>query len=91
MDLKQYQEKMETQLQELRTKLDTLKVKANLASADARDELNRQFEALKPKLEAAQQKLADLKEASGPAWESLKGGFEKALTDLKKGWESKSE
>ena len=50
--------------------------------------MNKQIEALKPKLEAAQQKLKDLKAASGPAWDKLKEGFEKAMADLKKGWES---
>ncbi|MCL4503257.1 MAG: coiled coil domain-containing protein [Deltaproteobacteria bacterium] len=90
MDLKQYQEKMEAQIKELRTHLEALKAKANVAGVDAKIELTKQIEALKPKLEAAQQKLNDLSAASGPAWEKLKEGFEKAMAELKKGWGSSS-
>jgi hypothetical protein len=88
MDMKLYQEKKEAQIAELRAHLEVLKAKANVASVEAKIEMNKQIDALKPKLEAAQQKLKDLKAASGPAWEKLKEGFEKALEDLKKGWES---
>ena len=88
MSLKEYQEKMEAQLQELTAKLGELKGKAAKATTDAKAEMNKQIEALKPKLEAAHQKMAELKAASGPAWEKLKEGSEKAMADLKKTWES---
>ncbi len=88
MDLKLYQEKMEAQLAELRAHLEVLKAKAKVASADAKIELTKQLEALKPKLEAAQQKLKELQAASGPTWDKLKEGSEKAMADLKKAWES---
>ena len=88
MDLKVYQEKMEAQLEELRAHLEVLKGKATKASADAKTEMTKQIEALKPKLEAAQQKLKEFQAASGPAWDKLKEGSEKAMADLKKTWES---
>jgi hypothetical protein len=88
MDLKLYQEKMEAQLAELRAHLEVLKAKANVAAADAKIEMTELIEALKPKLEAAQQKIKELKAASGPAWDKLKEGSEKAMADLKKAWES---
>ena len=88
MDLKEYQEKMEAQLKELGAKLEELKGKAAKATTGARAEMTKQIEVLKPKLEAAQQKLKELKAASGPAWENFKDSSEKAMADLKKAWES---
>jgi predicted nuclease with TOPRIM domain len=88
MGLQEYREKMEAQLNELAAKLEELKGKAAKATADARAEMAKQIEALKPKLEAAQQKLKELQAASGPAWDKLKEGAEKAMADLKKTWES---
>ncbi len=88
MGLQEYQEKMEAQLKELAARLEELKGKAAQATADAKAEMTKQIEALKPKLEAAQQKLKELQAASGPAWDKLKEGSEKAMADLKKTWES---
>ncbi|MCX5891562.1 MAG: hypothetical protein NTW80_01050 [Deltaproteobacteria bacterium] len=88
MSLQEYQEKMEAQFKELTAKLEELKGKATKAGADAKAEMTKQIEALKPKLEAAQQKIHELKAASGPAWEKLKEGSEKAMADLKQTWES---
>ncbi len=88
MDLKEYQEKMEAQIKDLAAKLEEFKTKAAKASADAKAAMNKQAEAIKPKLEAAQRTLKELKAASGPAWEKLKDSAEKAMTDLKKGWDS---
>ena len=88
MDLKEYQEKMEAQLKDLTAKLEELKGKAAKAGADAKAEMNKQLEALKPKLDAAQQKMKELRAAGGETWEKVKEGSEKAMADLKKTWES---
>ena len=88
MGLQEYQDKMEAQLKELTAKLEELKGKAAQATTDVGAEMTKQMEALKPKLEAAQQKLKELQAASGPAWDRLKEASEKAMADLKKTWES---
>jgi hypothetical protein len=88
MGLQEYQEKMEAQLKELMAKLEELKGTAAKASTDVKAAVIKQIEGLKPKLEAAQQKLKELQEASGPAWEKLKEGSEKAMADLQKTWDS---
>jgi hypothetical protein len=49
---------MEAQLQEWQAKLDEHKAKARQASADAKLRYEKQVDELRPKLEAAQQKLA---------------------------------
>jgi predicted nuclease with TOPRIM domain len=88
MSLKEYQDKMDAQLQEWRAKLEELKGKAAKTGAEAHQEKNKQVEALRPKLEAAHQKLQGLKAASGEAAEMLRKNSEKAMEELKKTWES---
>ncbi len=88
MGLKEYQEKMEAQLKELAARLEDWKNKAAKASASAQAEMNKQIDQLRPKLEAAQQKLKELKAAGGEAAGKLKEGSEKAMAELKKTWES---
>ena len=88
MGLKEYQEKMAAQIKELAARLEEWKDKAAKAGAEARAEMNKQAEALRPKLEAAQQKLKELQAAKGEAQEKLKDASEKAMAELKKTWES---
>lgn len=88
MSLKEYQEKMAAQVKELAARMDEWKDKAAKTGAEARAEMNKQAEALRPKLEAAQQKLKELQAASGEAAEKLKEGSEKAMAELKKTWEA---
>jgi predicted nuclease with TOPRIM domain len=88
MSLKEYQEKMEAQLKDWGARLEEWKAKGAKATADAKVEMNRQIEAMRPKIEAAQEKLKELKAARGPAAEKLKEGSEKAMAELKKAWET---
>jgi len=88
MGLKEYQERMAAQIKELAARLEEWKDKATKAGSEARAEMNKQAEALRPKLEAAQQKLKELQAASGQAAEKLKEGTEKAMAELKKTWEA---
>ncbi|MGD0218749.1 MAG: coiled coil domain-containing protein [Desulfobaccales bacterium] len=88
MSLKEYQDKMDAQLQEWRAKLEELKGRAAKTGAEAHQEMNKQMEALRPKLEAAQQKLQGLKAASGEAAEMLRKNSEKAMEELKKAWDT---
>ncbi len=88
MGLKEYQEKMEAQLKELTAKLEQWKDQAAKASATAQAEMNKQLDQLRPKVEAAQQKLKELKAAGGEAAGKLKEGSEKAMAELKKTWKA---
>jgi predicted nuclease with TOPRIM domain len=88
MNLKEYHEKTEAQLKEWRAKLEELKGKAAKTTAEARQGINKQMEALRPKVEAAQQKLPGLKAASGGAADKLKVHSEKAMEELKKTWDA---
>jgi hypothetical protein len=48
------------------------------------------MEALEKQRDAAEKKLADLKVATGKAWEDMKTGMDKALEDLKKTYKETS-
>ncbi len=82
-DKKSFLQKLAVQLQELDIELDELKVKAHLAKADARDELQKQIADLHVKREAAQGKLKQLQEAGDEAWDDIKDGVEKSWGELK--------
>ena len=88
MGLKETQEKMEAQLKEWGARLEAWKNQAAKASAEAQAEMNKQLDQLRPKPEAAQQKLKELKAASGEAAEKVKEGSGKAMAELKKTWEA---
>ncbi|MCC5899399.1 MAG: hypothetical protein EA395_02995, partial [Phormidium sp. GEM2.Bin31] len=79
---KEYQGKMETQLQEWGAKIDELQAKAEQAGGDAKDDLNQRIDNLKSKRDDMQKHLADLKSASDDAWSSLKSGFQNAWDEF---------
>ena len=88
MGLKEaYQEKMDAQIREWTAKLQEYKAKADMASADAKIQMYQQIDHLRPQVEAAKQKLSEIKVASGESWEALKAGSEKTLEEIKKTWE----
>lgn len=78
-----FQKKLETQLQELDTLLDNLKLQASLGKAELRTELEKQLELLGQKRSAAQAKLNELSRRTEGAWEDLKGGAEKTWEDMR--------
>jgi len=83
----QYREKIEAQLKEWQTKIEELKVKAQQASADAQLHYEKQMETFRPYIEAAKQKLQELKTSSGGAWSEMQAGMETAWNDLKAAWD----
>ena len=82
-DKELYQQKMQAQLDDLRAKIDTLKVKASLASADANVEMSKQVAAMEDRIEEGKVKLSKLAESSDEAWETMKDGMESAWDSLK--------
>lgn len=79
-DLKEQMTKTLEQLKQLR---DELQVKLHLAKADAKDEwarLEKQWQEVKPKLEAA-------REEAGKTAESVGAALGQAIDELKKGYD----
>ena len=79
-DLKEQMTKTLEQLKQLR---DELQVKLHLAKADAKDEwtrLEKQWQEVKPKLEAA-------REEAGKTAESVGAALGRAIDELKKGYD----
>jgi len=76
-DKQSYQKKMEAQLDELRTRFNELKNKVGAG-------VDKEIEALRPKLKAMGEKLDELKHTSTEAWGDLKPGLERAWAELQK-------
>ena len=68
---------MESQLNDLGAQIHDLLNKVG-------NEVDKEVEALRPKLRAAQEKLDELKHTSAEAWGDLKPGLEKAWAELQK-------
>ncbi|TVQ42069.1 MAG: hypothetical protein EA365_16100 [Gloeocapsa sp. DLM2.Bin57] len=86
-DKNTYQGEMETKLQQLGAQLDTLKAKSDQATADAKAEIDKHIQELTAKQEELKQRLAELKNSSDDAWESLKTGVQTAWDDLSKAFD----
>ena len=76
-DNQSYRKKMETQLNELGTRINQLLEKVGTG-------VDRELDALRPKLKAMGEKLDELKHTSTEAWGDLKPGLEKAWAELQK-------
>ena len=80
---KEYQEKLDAQLEEWNKQISLLRAKADKAKAEAKIEYYKIIEALQPKQDNAKARLKELKAASDEAWEDLKAGAEKAWAEVK--------
>ena len=78
-----YKAKIDAQLKEWAVKIADLKSKAELAESTLKVEYLKQIEALRAKKEETQAKLEELKVAGDDAWDTLKAGVEKAVSELK--------
>jgi hypothetical protein len=84
----EYQKELQGQLDEWGVEIDKLKVVAEKAKSGLQGEYYKEVEDLRCKQLAAQQKLHEVKDASGDAWEDLKEGIEGAWDALSKGVKS---
>ncbi len=75
--------KAQKEMAELNKKMAELRKKAKKLSGEAKARLDQQIRNLEPELKAAEQKLADLKSATGEKWEELKAGVSGAIDRLK--------
>ncbi len=85
MELKNlYIEKLESQIKELKAKIDVLEAKAEAAKAEGKIEAYKQLQNINSKYYTLKAKVNDLKSSSSDVWEDLKDGVEVAWSDLKK-------
>lgn len=79
----EFVDKAQKEMAELNKKMAELRKKAKKLSGEAKAKLDRQIQNLEPELKAAEQKLADLKSATGEKWKELKAGVSGAIDRLK--------
>lgn len=91
MDKSDFERKAKHQLDEMKDEIDKLKKKAEQAGAGAQAEIEKQLIILKSKQQEAKQKLGELQQRSGDAWDDLKIGVDIAWQDLKEAIGSASE
>ena len=78
----EYVRKLQEKLGEWNAEIDTLVAKAGEVKADAKLEYAEQIAALKAKQSAAREKIEELQQSGGSAWEDLKSGIELAWTAM---------
>jgi hypothetical protein len=78
-----YREKLEAQLKEWKAKIDMLEEKAAKATGETKAEMMRSIEELRQKKVVVKEKWNALQKESGIAWDTLKEGVEKAVSELK--------
>ena len=77
MDIKKaYREKLQHQMDEWKDEIKALKDKIDKISADKKIKVMEELEALQKKQKSANDKLAELKDASDTVWEEAKAGLE---------------
>lgn len=75
--------KAQKELAELKKNMAALNKKAKKLGGEAKAKLDQQIQSLEPELKAAEQKLADLKSATGEKWAELKTGVSSAIDRVK--------
>ncbi|MBI5582712.1 MAG: hypothetical protein HY892_02715 [Deltaproteobacteria bacterium] len=79
-----YIQRLQTQFDEWKPEIERLKVKAELAAAEAKSEYRKLLDDLQGKQKTARAKLDELRQSSGGAWEDLKTGIEGAWKEVEK-------
>jgi len=82
-DKKAYEEYAEAKIKEIDARMQELQAKAEQSKAEARMETEKELEEARRKKEELQQKLDSIRSAGEDAWQSLKTGFDAALSDMK--------
>jgi hypothetical protein len=83
---KEYQRTAEIKLGELDAKIDGLTAKAKGLEAKAREKFYKRIGKLQSQKVSVEQKLKELKNESGEAWDDIKTGVENAIEDLDEGF-----
>ena len=81
-DKEAYQKMIEAQIDEWKAEMDKFRARAEKYEAEGRIEAESRLEELKARREAAEAKLAELKQTGDAAWNDLKRGLDRAVQDL---------
>lgn len=82
-----YEKKLQAKIEEWKAEAAKLRAKAEGASADAQLEWKREVDEIEDEIGRAEERLAELRDASGDAWASVKKGAEDAWASVAKGFE----
>ena len=86
-----YEKKLQAKIDEWKAEAAKLRAKAEGASADAQLEWKREVDEIEREIERAEDRLSELRDASGDAWASVKEGAEDAWSSISKGFERAAE
>lgn len=78
-----YWEKMEAQLKDWKAKIEMLEDKAAKATGETKNELMRAIVELRQKKELVKEKWEKMQKEGSAAWDTMKEGLEKAVSELK--------
>jgi chromosome segregation ATPase len=78
-----YQQKIQSQLDEWRADIDRLKEKAKKASSEGKQKYQESIDKLELKMTEGRSKLKDLKESTDDAWDSIKEGADSIWDTMK--------
>jgi phosphoenolpyruvate-protein kinase (PTS system EI component) len=78
-----YWEKLETQLKDWKVKIEMLEDRAAKATGETKTELMRAIGELHQKKEMVKEKWDKMQKEGSTAWDTMKEGLEKAVTELK--------
>ena len=81
----QYIENLSAELKEWSAQIDVLTANAENAAADVKLKYHEEIDALRVKQRTAAEKIKELEDASGDAWESVKETAEHVWHDLRTG------
>ena len=81
----EYIESLASELKEWSAQIDLLNAKTENAAADVKLRYAEELNALRAKQQAAADKMKELEEASGDAWETVKETADKVWNDLRAG------
>jgi chromosome segregation ATPase len=80
----EFVKQVETEMEGVNAEIEKLQKKANAASGNAKAKLEREMQTLGEERRALEEKVAELRAASGRTWEGLKSLVEAALDRLKR-------
>lgn len=86
----EYTKQVQATLDDLSKKIDQLKEQAKIAKGEALTKIQGALADLKVKQDQAKQKMQELGSSTGAAWEQVKAGVDKAVTDLQKAYNDAS-
>ena len=81
-----FEKRVRAELQELQVKIAELRKQTDVASSEARKEMQKAIQELEKKKDEARKKLDEVNESTSSAWTSLKAGLTVAVEDLKKSY-----